>query len=179
MPQPGGHCSCSIAPRAHAPARRRRARLRRRRLEDGSFPPPPLNGTGHAWHHPLVALYATIATSQGRMPGHRHRSRRGSCHHRVVQSRWGRDLAAAWALHGPDPAVNVQNMDKASASRRPDVRAHQSGRSRTLSITPVGSMPSCRSVSGTCRCAPAGACRPSAHLDIAADIVAHHERLLR
>ncbi len=23
---------------------------------DGKYPPPPLNGTGHAWHHPLTAL---------------------------------------------------------------------------------------------------------------------------
>jgi len=26
----------------------------------GSYPPPPLNGTAHAWHHPLSALRLTI-----------------------------------------------------------------------------------------------------------------------
>ena len=27
---------------------------------DGKFPPPPLNGTGHAWHHPFRALGSQI-----------------------------------------------------------------------------------------------------------------------
>ena len=27
---------------------------------DGRFPPPPLNGTAHAWHHPLAQLRHTI-----------------------------------------------------------------------------------------------------------------------
>jgi mono/diheme cytochrome c family protein len=29
-------------------------------LADGSYPPPPLNGTGHAWHHPLSSLMGSI-----------------------------------------------------------------------------------------------------------------------
>lgn len=32
----------------------------RQRLEDGSFPPPPLNGTAHAWHHSLSVLLQVI-----------------------------------------------------------------------------------------------------------------------
>ena len=32
----------------------------RARLEDGSFPPPPLNGSAHAWHHPLSVLLQVI-----------------------------------------------------------------------------------------------------------------------
>lgn len=27
---------------------------------DGSFPPPPLNGTAHTWHHPFEVLIKTI-----------------------------------------------------------------------------------------------------------------------
>lgn len=27
---------------------------------DGKYPPPPLNGSGHAWHHPRTALKQTI-----------------------------------------------------------------------------------------------------------------------
>ena len=27
---------------------------------DGKYPPPPLNGTGHAWHHPIQVLGAQI-----------------------------------------------------------------------------------------------------------------------
>jgi mono/diheme cytochrome c family protein len=30
------------------------------RLDDGAFPPPPLNGSAHAWHHPLEMLLRVI-----------------------------------------------------------------------------------------------------------------------
>lgn len=29
-------------------------------LQDGSYPPPPLNGSAHAWHHSLPVLLKTI-----------------------------------------------------------------------------------------------------------------------
>jgi mono/diheme cytochrome c family protein len=39
---------------------------------DGKYPPPPLNGTGHAWHHPIQALGSQIKWGapggQGNMP---------------------------------------------------------------------------------------------------------------
>lgn len=44
----------------------------RTRQRDGSFPPPPLNGSAHAWHHPLQQLLQTIDTGGipygGQMP---------------------------------------------------------------------------------------------------------------
>ena len=44
----------------------------RARQPDGSFPPPPLNGSAHAWHHPLQQLLQTIDTGGvpygGQMP---------------------------------------------------------------------------------------------------------------
>jgi len=40
---------------------------------DGNYPPPPLDGTAHTWHHPLEALDNTIANGGiafgGVMPG--------------------------------------------------------------------------------------------------------------
>jgi len=40
---------------------------------DGNYPPPPLNGTAHTWHHPLDVLDSTIvnggAAFGGVMPG--------------------------------------------------------------------------------------------------------------
>ncbi len=33
---------------------------------DGSFPPPPLNGTAHTWHHPFDILLKTI--NEGGIP---------------------------------------------------------------------------------------------------------------
>ncbi|MGO1500393.1 MAG: c-type cytochrome [Marinobacter sp.] len=44
----------------------------RKSLEDGTYQPPPLNGTGHAWHHPFEMLMGTInqggAPMGGQMP---------------------------------------------------------------------------------------------------------------
>jgi mono/diheme cytochrome c family protein len=40
---------------------------------DGHYPPPPLNGSAHTWHHPLEVLESTIANGGvafgGVMPG--------------------------------------------------------------------------------------------------------------
>jgi mono/diheme cytochrome c family protein len=42
-------------------------------LADGSYPPPPINGSAHAWHHPLSVLLRTISNGGvplgGKMPG--------------------------------------------------------------------------------------------------------------
>ncbi len=44
-----------------------------RRQPDGSLPPPPLNGSAHAWHHSLPLLIETVqkggALYNGKMPG--------------------------------------------------------------------------------------------------------------
>lgn len=36
---------------------------------NGKYPAPPLNGTGHAWHHPKQALIMTIQHGTARMGG--------------------------------------------------------------------------------------------------------------
>ncbi|MFV8835070.1 cytochrome c [Aquisalimonas sp.] len=41
----------------------------RQRDDDGYFPPPPLNGTAHAWHHPKDELRMFIRDGFNRMPG--------------------------------------------------------------------------------------------------------------
>ncbi|NQY93177.1 MAG: cytochrome c [Campylobacteraceae bacterium] len=42
-------------------------------LKDGSYPPPPLNGSAHAWHHPKSQLKRIISNGgksyDGKMPG--------------------------------------------------------------------------------------------------------------
>ena len=44
----------------------------RRPLSDGSYPPPPLDGTAHAWHHQISVLMRTIQNGGislgGKMP---------------------------------------------------------------------------------------------------------------
>lgn len=46
----------------------------RRRDDNGNYPPPPLNGTAHAWHHSLTVLERTIMDGGlalgGVMPGY-------------------------------------------------------------------------------------------------------------
>lgn len=37
----------------------------RKRDANGMFPPPPLNGTGHAWHHPTAFLQDRIKNGSG------------------------------------------------------------------------------------------------------------------
>ncbi len=45
----------------------------KQKLPDGSYPPPPLNGTAHAWHHSMSTLMRTIDNGGiplgGKMPG--------------------------------------------------------------------------------------------------------------
>ncbi len=45
----------------------------KRKLADGSYPPPPLDGTAHAWHHSMSVLIRTIDNGGipvgGKMPG--------------------------------------------------------------------------------------------------------------
>ena len=45
----------------------------RKPLPNGKYPPPPLNGSAHAWHHPLKGLKTTVqeggAKFGGTMPG--------------------------------------------------------------------------------------------------------------
>ncbi len=36
---------------------------------NGKYPPPPLNGTAHTWHHPLFILHRTVAMGGQRLGG--------------------------------------------------------------------------------------------------------------
>jgi len=40
-----------------------------KRNADGKFPPPPLNGLGHTWHHPTAVLKYTINNGTGKIGG--------------------------------------------------------------------------------------------------------------
>lgn len=41
----------------------------RQKGADGKYPAPPLNGTGHAWHHPEKVLLMTIRDGTARLGG--------------------------------------------------------------------------------------------------------------
>ena len=83
------------------------------RDKDGKFPAPPLNGTGHAWHHPMSALKDTIKNGTqrlgGNMPPWKDRLSDAEIEQIIYwfQSQWPDELNAAW-----------QRMDRDSQQRR-------------------------------------------------------------
>jgi len=74
----------------------------RQRDKDGKFPAPPLNGTGHAWHHPQKALIYTIKNGTkalgGNMPGWKDRLNDDEIKSIILwfQSKWPEELYQAW-----------------------------------------------------------------------------------
>lgn len=70
---------------------------------DGKYPPPPLNGTGHTWHHPMPVLVRTIKDGTqrigGKMPPWRDKLTDDDIIAIIVwfQSRWPDELYQAWA----------------------------------------------------------------------------------
>jgi len=74
----------------------------RRRSADGTFPPPPLDGSGHAWHHPLSGLAAHIkngaAPGQGTMPSFAAALNDTQIHDGIAwfQSKWSDSIYRNW-----------------------------------------------------------------------------------
>ena len=72
------------------------------RLPDGSYPPPPLDGTAHAWHHPLAQLLQVIETGGipygGNMPPFAEVLERDDMLAAVAyfQSHWGEEIYQSW-----------------------------------------------------------------------------------
>lgn len=68
----------------------------------GKYPAPPLNGTGHAWHHPQQALINTIKHGTtmlgGSMPAWQGKLSDQDIHDIIAwfQSQWPDELYAAW-----------------------------------------------------------------------------------
>ena len=78
----------------------------RKRQADGSFPPPPLNGTAHAWHHPLSLLRTTIREGGirlgGTMQGFKGKLSNDEQLAAIAyfQSFWADEIYAQWAQRG-------------------------------------------------------------------------------
>lgn len=70
---------------------------------DGKYPPPPLNGTGHAWHHPTAALKQVIKQGTlsrgGSMPawGDKLSDEEIDAVIEWFKSKWPDEIYAAWA----------------------------------------------------------------------------------
>lgn len=65
---------------------------------DGKYPAPPLNGSGHTWHHHLQGLYTTISLGQNNMPGWKDVLSKGEVLAIIAwfQSQWSDEIYAAW-----------------------------------------------------------------------------------
>jgi len=70
---------------------------------DGKYPPPPLNGTGHSWHHPLNMLFYTVKNGspggQGNMPAWGEKLTEQEIVAAIAwfQSKWPDEIYEAWA----------------------------------------------------------------------------------
>ncbi len=68
---------------------------------DGRYPPPPLDGSGHAWHHPMPLLRDIILKGTepaGNMPGWEEKLSREDVDAIIYwfQSLWPEDVYTAW-----------------------------------------------------------------------------------
>lgn len=69
---------------------------------DGSYRSPPLNGTGHAWHHPMSWLFDIIkkgsSPGQGKMPALKDKLTDEEIRSTIAwfQSHWRDELYSAW-----------------------------------------------------------------------------------
>jgi len=69
---------------------------------DGKYPPPPLNGSGHAWHHSRVVLHNVIKNGsppgQGNMPAWEGKLTDQQIEHVIdfFQSLWPDQVYSAW-----------------------------------------------------------------------------------
>nr|WP_299245822.1 cytochrome c [uncultured Halomonas sp.] len=73
---------------------------------DGAFPPPPLNGSAHAWHHSFDMLMRTInkggAAIGGQMPGFEDQLSEEDKEASIAyfQSQWDQRIYDAWLDRG-------------------------------------------------------------------------------
>ncbi len=78
----------------------------RKPLPDDSYPPPPLNGTAHTWHHPMSALKRTIWNGGiplgGKMPPFRGKLDEEEIESVLafVQNYWSDRIYSAWIERG-------------------------------------------------------------------------------
>ena len=69
---------------------------------NGKFPPPPLNGSAHAWHHPQSVLVDTIrngtAKLGGNMPAWKDKLSNEQINDIIAwfQSKWSDEIYSAW-----------------------------------------------------------------------------------
>jgi len=85
---------------------------------EGKLPPPPLNGTAHAWHHPLAILRRTVRIGGvplgGSMPGFADKLNAQQIDDILawVQSHWPEKIYEAWDRMNNQAAKPPQSINK-------------------------------------------------------------------
>jgi cytochrome c len=75
-------------------------------LADGSYPPPPLNGNAHSWHHPYTQLFRIIKNGgksyDGKMPAFRDKLSDEEIQNVIsyFQNMWSDEKYSIWIKNG-------------------------------------------------------------------------------
>lgn len=83
----------------------------KKRDKDGNFPPPPLNGDAHAWHHSLDLLRRTIReggiNTGGNMPPFNDKLNKDQIDAVIAyfQSQWNDRVYTAWNSRNKPPTI--------------------------------------------------------------------------
>ena len=86
----------------------------------GKYPPPPLNGSAHAWHHPFSVLRRTIRDGGSRLGGSMPPFRDKLDDRQItdliawVQSHWPDDTYRVWSERNAQDSRSMQRMNKAA-----------------------------------------------------------------
>lgn len=98
----------------------------RKKNSDGKFPPPPLNGSAHAWHHSLNVLANTIQDGGiklgGVMPAFKDKLDDKQTLDVIAffQSKWDDEVYSAWLERNPIPQSEKQTAAKNVTDNNPD-----------------------------------------------------------
>ncbi|MEN8180389.1 MAG: cytochrome c [Pseudomonadota bacterium] len=90
----------------------------RERDANGVLPPPPLNGTAHAWHHPLSVLRRTVRLGGvplgGTMPGFAEKLNPEEIDAVLawVQSHWSDEIYRVWHERNEQASKSLQPISK-------------------------------------------------------------------
>ena len=85
---------------------------------EGKLPPPPLNGTAHAWHHPLSVLRRTLRLGGvplgGSMPGFADKLTAEQIDAILawVQSQWSDEIYRIWYERDTQANTRLQSIKK-------------------------------------------------------------------
>ncbi|GBE08289.1 thiol:disulfide interchange protein DsbC precursor [bacterium BMS3Bbin11] len=99
----------------------------RKTVSNGKYPPPPLNGTAHAWHHSIKVLANTIRDGGikigGVMPAFKDKldARQTLDVIAFIQSKWEDKVYSAWLERNPRPQQEKVSAEKNVSDKNTDI----------------------------------------------------------